>query len=69
MAIFAGLHYAPVTDITWSPDARYLAFSSQDGFCSLVEFEDGELGSPYCLSKGNVSDNDSKSTLQTANDT
>ncbi|KAK2438797.1 3-oxoacyl-[acyl-carrier-protein] synthase [Trifolium repens] len=68
LAIFAGLHYAPVTDITWSHDARYLAFSSQDGFCSLVEFEDGELGSPYCLSKGNVSDSDSKSTLQTAND-
>ncbi|GAU35090.1 hypothetical protein TSUD_70130 [Trifolium subterraneum] len=68
IAVFAGLHYAPVTDITWSPDARYLAFSSQDGFCSLVEFEDGELGSPYCLSKGNVSDMDSKSTLQTAND-
>jgi chromatin assembly factor 1 subunit B len=72
-----------------------LAFSSQDGFCSLVEFEDGELGSPYCLSskqtylfhfmlsfsllpdfdllfhivlEGNVSDSDSKSTLQTAND-
>ncbi|CAL5214579.1 unnamed protein product [Lathyrus oleraceus] len=69
IAIFAGLHYAPVTDITWSPDAHYLAFSSQDGFCSLVEFEDGELGSPYCLSKGNVSDKDSKNTLQTANDT
>ncbi|CAK8578974.1 unnamed protein product [Lathyrus sativus] len=69
IAIFAGLHYAPVTDITWSSDAHYLAFSSQDGFCSLVEFEDGELGSPYCLSKGNVSEQDSKNTLQTANDT
>ncbi|KAL5053278.1 hypothetical protein RYX36_033960 [Vicia faba] len=68
IAVFAGLHYAPVTDITWSPDAHYLAFSSQDGFCSLVEFEDGELGSPYCLSR-NVSDKDSKSTLQTANNT
>lgn len=67
IAIFAGLHYAPVTDITWSPDAHYLAFSSQDGFCSLVEFENDELGSPYCLSKENVLE-DSKSTLQTAND-
>ncbi|XP_058731051.1 chromatin assembly factor 1 subunit FAS2 isoform X2 [Vicia villosa] len=67
IAVFAGLHYAPVTDITWSPDAHYLAFSSQDGFCSLVEFEDGELGSPYCVPKGNVSDKDCQSTLQTAN--
>ncbi|XP_027191626.1 chromatin assembly factor 1 subunit FAS2 isoform X3 [Cicer arietinum] len=64
IAVFAGLHYAPVTDITWSPDAHYLAFSSQDGFCSLVEFENGELGSPYCISR-NVSDKDNKSTLPT----
>lgn len=77
-----------------SPDAHYLAFSSQDGFCSLVEFENDELGSPYCLSSKQTSlsfhamiltctrflislfyivleENvleDSKSTLQTAND-
>jgi len=38
-----------------SPDAHYLAFSSQDGFCSLVEFENDELGSPYCLSSKQTS--------------
>ncbi|KAJ1405059.1 WD40/YVTN repeat-like-containing domain superfamily [Sesbania bispinosa] len=69
IAILAGLHYASVTDITWSSDAHYLALSSQDGFCSLVEFENGELGSPFSLPEGKVSDKDSKSTLQTANDT
>ncbi|XP_027341888.1 chromatin assembly factor 1 subunit FAS2 isoform X2 [Abrus precatorius] len=68
IAILAGLHYAAVTDITWSSDAHYLALSSQDGFCSLVEFENGELGIPFSLS-GNVSANDSKCTQQTANDT
>ena len=78
-----------------SSDARYLALSSQDGFCSLVEFENEELGTPFPLSgkqssfgcchifttkrfiifllhivlDGKVSDKDSKSPLQTANDT
>ncbi|KAG5000324.1 hypothetical protein JHK87_021396 [Glycine soja] len=50
IAVLAGLHYAAITDITWSSDAHYLALSSQDGFCSLVEFENDELGSPYSLS-------------------
>ncbi|KAJ0040288.1 hypothetical protein Pint_27220 [Pistacia integerrima] len=49
-AILAGLHYAAITDISWSPNARYLALSSQDGYCTLVEFENDELGSPISLS-------------------
>lgn len=78
---------------TRSSDAHYLALSSQDGFCSLVEFENDELGSPYSLSgkqpcffcchtvttprilisllhiflEGNVSNKDSKITVQIAN--
>ncbi|TKY60422.1 Chromatin assembly factor 1 subunit FAS2 [Spatholobus suberectus] len=68
IAILAGLHYAAITDITWSSDAHYLALSSQDGFCSLVEFENDELGLPYSLSEGKVSNKDIKSTVQTAND-
>ncbi|QCD84821.1 chromatin assembly factor 1 subunit B [Vigna unguiculata] len=68
LAVLAGLHYAAITDITWSSDARYLALSSQDGFCSLVEFENDELGSPYSLSEGKVEE-DSKSTVQTGNNT
>ncbi|KAF5198893.1 Chromatin assembly factor 1 subunit fas2, partial [Thalictrum thalictroides] len=46
IAIFAGLHYAAITDIAWSSNAKYLALSSQDGYCTLVEFENDELGSP-----------------------
>lgn len=46
IAILAGLHYAAITDISWSPDGRYLALSSQDGYCTLLEFERDELGSP-----------------------
>ncbi|ONK58033.1 uncharacterized protein A4U43_C09F7250 [Asparagus officinalis] len=47
IAIFAGLHYAAVTDIAWSPNAKYLALSSRDGYCTLIEFENDELGLPF----------------------
>ncbi|KAH7566046.1 hypothetical protein JRO89_XS08G0073500 [Xanthoceras sorbifolium] len=50
IAILAGLHYAAITDIAWSPDACYLALSSQDGYCTLVEFGNNELGFPISLS-------------------
>ncbi|KAF2612400.1 hypothetical protein F2Q70_00010855 [Brassica cretica] len=52
IAVLAGLHYAAITDITWSPTASYLALSSQDGYCTLVEFEDNELGEPISISVG-----------------
>ncbi|KAE9601323.1 hypothetical protein Lal_00024055 [Lupinus albus] len=68
IAILAGLHYASITDITWSSDARYLALSSQDGFCSLVEFENDELGSPFSISEGKVSE-ESNSPLWASNNT
>lgn len=47
IAIFAGLHYAAITDITWSPSAKYLALSSRDGYCTIIEFENNELGVPF----------------------
>ncbi|KGN48363.1 chromatin assembly factor 1 subunit FAS2 [Cucumis sativus] len=50
LAIMAGLHYAAITDVAWSADAHYLALSSQDGYCTLVEFENDELGLPFALS-------------------
>lgn len=59
IAVMAGLHYAAITDIAWSPDAHYLALSSQDGFCTLVEFENNELGTPISSSgEKKVSDKD-----------
>lgn len=51
IAIMAGLHYASITDIAWSSDAKFLAVSSQDGYCTVVEFEDGDLGSPAPISE------------------
>ncbi|KAF3787909.1 Chromatin assembly factor 1 subunit [Nymphaea thermarum] len=51
IAILAGLHYAAITDIAWSPDAKFLALSSQDGYCTVLEFENDELGSPISISE------------------
>ncbi|KAF5745140.1 Transducin/WD40 repeat-like superfamily protein isoform 1 [Tripterygium wilfordii] len=51
IAIVAGLHYAAITDISWSPNARFLALSSQDGYCSLLEFDKDALGSPVPFSE------------------
>ncbi|KAK6150727.1 hypothetical protein DH2020_015659 [Rehmannia glutinosa] len=51
IVIVAGVHYAAITDIAWSPAGNYLALSSQDGYCTLLEFENQELGSPISLSE------------------
>ncbi|KAK3007256.1 hypothetical protein RJ639_016239 [Escallonia herrerae] len=64
IAIMAGLHYAAITDISWSPTGKCLALSSQDGYCTLVEFDDNELGSPISLSEKKVLSNGNKIPLQ-----
>uniref|UniRef100_A0A7N0TRP2 CAF-1 p60 homolog n=1 Tax=Kalanchoe fedtschenkoi TaxID=63787 RepID=A0A7N0TRP2_KALFE len=46
IAILAGVHYAAITDISWSPNGKFLAVSSQDGYCTLIELKNEELGSP-----------------------
>jgi chromatin assembly factor 1 subunit B len=38
------LHCATLTDITWSPDGLLLFASSSDGYCSVIQFEENELG-------------------------
>lgn len=41
------IHYARLTDVAWSSDGKILIASSFDGFCTLIAFEDGELGEVY----------------------
>ncbi|XP_024542274.1 chromatin assembly factor 1 subunit FAS2-like [Selaginella moellendorffii] len=43
-AFLGGIHYRAITDLAWSYDAKFLVVSSQDGYCTVVEFEEGELG-------------------------
>ncbi|KAL7142018.1 hypothetical protein ABFS83_08G094300 [Erythranthe nasuta] len=56
IVIAAGVHYAAITDIAWSPAGNYLALSSQDGYCTLLEFDNQELGLPIPEEKKAVSD-------------
>jgi len=47
LAIAHGLHYAGLTDGSWSSDGRVLSVCSSDGYVSFVKFEEGELGEVY----------------------
>ncbi|ORZ03728.1 WD40-repeat-containing domain protein [Syncephalastrum racemosum] len=44
LCVLSGMHFAPITDLAWSRDGNVLAFTSADGYCSAVVFEDHELG-------------------------
>ncbi|XP_028158726.1 chromatin assembly factor 1 subunit B [Ostrinia furnacalis] len=44
VALISNIHYTRLTDLSWSPDARRLVASSTDGYCSVISFDDGELG-------------------------
>lgn len=43
----SNIHYARLTDLTWSSDGNILIVSSVDGFCTVITFEDSELGKVY----------------------
>lgn len=45
--LISNIHYTRLTDLTWSHDGKFLLVSSTDGFCSIVHFADGELGTIY----------------------
>lgn len=45
--LISNIHYARLTDLTWSSDGNILIVSSVDGFCTLITFEEGELGTVF----------------------
>lgn len=49
IAIVANVHYTRLTDLTWSNNGRILVASSTDGFCSIITFNNEELGEPLPL--------------------
>lgn len=44
LALVSAFHMAGITDLAWSHDASALVVSSSDGYCSLISFDEGELG-------------------------
>ncbi|XP_076055042.1 chromatin assembly factor 1, p105 subunit [Oratosquilla oratoria] len=46
-AKISNFHYTRLSDLAWSDDGRILVVSSTDGYCSLISFAEGELGTPY----------------------
>ncbi|KAJ7209271.1 WD40-repeat-containing domain protein [Mycena pura] len=40
VCLLTNLHYDEFTDITWSPDGQCVLFSSRDGYCTLVTFDE-----------------------------
>ncbi|XP_050096864.1 chromatin assembly factor 1 subunit B [Anopheles aquasalis] len=46
-ALISNIHYTRLTDMAWSSDGKILIVSSTDGYCSLIHFNDGELGVTY----------------------
>lgn len=46
-AIVSNIHYTRLTDLAWSNDGNVLIVSSTDGFCSLLTFNENELGERY----------------------
>ncbi len=47
LCIARGLHYAGLTDCSWSSDGRNLVVCSTDGYVSILSFAEGELGEVY----------------------
>jgi chromatin assembly factor 1 subunit B len=45
--LISNIHYTRLTDLAWSNDGNTLLVSSTDGYCSIVQFAEGELGKLY----------------------
>ncbi|KAM3187358.1 hypothetical protein ACTXT7_002467 [Hymenolepis weldensis] len=57
------IHYQALNDASWSSDGRLLTVTSTDGYCSLIYFYEGELGTPYTGPLKSRSDNPSALTV------
>ena len=47
LAVIGQIHYANLTDMSWSRDGRMLVISSTDSYCTVILFSEGELGEFY----------------------
>ncbi|XP_041770590.1 chromatin assembly factor 1 subunit B [Anopheles merus] len=68
-ALISNIHYTRLTDMSWSSDGRILIVSSTDGFCSMIFFTEGELGTIYQPPSPEASAADEPSTSSKADET
>ncbi|EFN78079.1 chromatin assembly factor 1 subunit B [Harpegnathos saltator] len=47
IGMVSNIHYGRLNDISWSSDGRILIVSSSDGYCSIIHFDENELGQIY----------------------
>lgn len=60
----SNIHYARLTDLSWSSDGTILIVSSVDGFCTLITFDKDELGIVYTKNENSVDkENESKENI------
>lgn len=57
IAVISNIHYTRLTDVAWSSDGKILVVSSTDGYCSIIHFQDGELGTIYKAEKSIIINN------------
>eukprot|EP00554_Chaetoceros_debilis_P009423 CAMPEP_0194101434 /NCGR_PEP_ID=MMETSP0150-20130528/2137_1 /TAXON_ID=122233 /ORGANISM="Chaetoceros debilis, Strain MM31A-1" /LENGTH=967 /DNA_ID=CAMNT_0038788045 /DNA_START=209 /DNA_END=3109 /DNA_ORIENTATION=- len=69
LCVARGLHYAGLTDCSWTADGKHLVVCSTDGYISIVSFEDGELGEVYKNNNNTLPTNTSTSTTTSSIDT
>ncbi|XP_018341990.1 PREDICTED: chromatin assembly factor 1 subunit B isoform X3 [Trachymyrmex septentrionalis] len=48
------IHYGRLNDLSWSSDGKILITSSSDGYCSIIHFEEGELGEIYKMKENSL---------------
>ena len=49
--VASNTHLAPLTDVAWLPNGNGLICSSDDGYCTMVRFRPGALGTPLPADK------------------
>lgn len=47
IGIISNIHYGRLNDLAWSSDGRILIVSSSDGYCTIINFQENELGRIY----------------------
>jgi len=64
LAMARGLHYAGLTDASWSTDGMTLFVTSSDGYVSILSFGEGELGDVYHAPEVQIAEKSNEEAVQ-----